>query len=145
MRVDLHEHADDITVRVSAASLVRFVDNHANDVARIAAAFADIVLERLRRHVEDALALPELDSTRADRVAGEIAGTVPWQAADFVTRRLLLIDERTRRREEDDLAVRVPAEKVEDDDGSDERLAETRGKRAASTLLKSAFWTMLYW
>lgn len=143
--ISTHHVAHYSTVSVVPTRSVRLIDDKAGDVARVDPSFGEIVLERLRRAVDDSLGRPTDVTKLGSGVTGELDAVLLRDAGDVVASGDLLGNERARRREEDDLALGKPAVIIEPgsvrpfretphvvaptshlhDDGGDERLAES--------------------
>lgn len=161
--VAAHDEPHDADVRVVAARAVRLVDDEARDVARVDAAFREVVLERLRRAVHDPLRRPRDRAQRRRRLARELDAVALRDPRDVMARLDLLRDERPRWSEENDGAVGVPAVEVEPARRESARRksgvkwARTHMTQAAMKVLprpvgrltrvfsKRQWWTMLYW
>ena len=113
VRIPTHHVPDDAAVRVVSARAVRFVDDHARDVARIEAPLGEIAFDRLGRRVDDALREPADRPESRGGSTRELDAVGLWDPGDVVAGFDLLSHERTSRREEEHLALRVPPIEVE--------------------------------
>lgn len=107
--ISAHHVAHDSAVGVVSTRSVRLINDEAGDVARIDSPLGEVVLERLRRAVDDSLGRPADVTKLGGSVAGELNAVLLRDPGDVVAGGDLLSDEGARRGEEDDLALREPA------------------------------------
>ena len=113
MLVPTHHEPHDAAIGVIPTRAMRLVDDQTGNVPRVESSFRQIVLDRLRRAVDDALGRPRDCAKLRRRLAGELHAVGLRDSGDVVAGLDLLSDERTSWCEEDDLALRVPAVEVE--------------------------------
>lgn len=112
VRIPTHHVPDDAAVRIVSARAVRFVDDHARDVAGIQAPLGEVAFDRLRRRVDDTLREPAHRPESRGGSAGELDAVGLRNPGDVVTGLDLLCHERTSWREEEHLALRIPTIEV---------------------------------